>query len=130
VRRNWPPTGRSKRLEIDRVHEAGLARGVARALRERSLRPAGVRLAVVGGHHDPAAFEAELRAHLAAEMPDEAAAIARMEIRRAAFGHLCPACGVEFESAVVAPACLNCGSDTLAETTDEEIQIELLEPVS
>jgi len=120
----------SRGPEIDRMHEAGLARGVAKALRERSLRPGQVRLAVAGGHHDPAVFETELRAHLAAEMPEEEAAIARMEIRRVAFGHLCPACGVEFESAMVAPACPNCASETLGQMNAEIIEIELLEPVS
>ncbi len=107
------------------MHEAGLARGVARELRERGLRPDRVRLAVRGGHHDQAVFEAELRAHLTAEMPEEAAAIARLPIRRLASGHLCPGCGVEFDAAAVAPQCPNCGTETIAELTDEVIEIEL-----
>jgi Zn finger protein HypA/HybF involved in hydrogenase expression len=111
------------------MHEAGLARGVAKALRERDLRPGQVRLAVRGGHHDAEAFDAELRAYLAAEIPGEAAAVASIEIRRVAFGHLCPKCGVEFESAAVAPACPACGIETLAEITDEVIEIELLAAV-
>ena len=40
------------------MHETGLARGAAEALRERSLRVDQVRLAVRGGHHD--AIEIEL----------------------------------------------------------------------
>jgi Zn finger protein HypA/HybF involved in hydrogenase expression len=111
------------------MHEAGLAREVARALRERGLRPGQVRLAVRGGHHDPAEFEAELRDHLAAAMPDEAAAVASLTIRRVMCGHLCPRCGVEFESEAVAPVCPACGSDTVPEVADEEIEIELLEAV-
>jgi Zn finger protein HypA/HybF involved in hydrogenase expression len=111
------------------MHEAGLARRVARELRERGLSPTQVRLAVRGGQHDPVAFEAEMRGHLEGEMPDAAAAIAGMEIRRLACGHLCPACGIEFESAMVAPACPNCAADTLAEITSEQVEIELLEPV-
>jgi Zn finger protein HypA/HybF involved in hydrogenase expression len=107
------------------MHEAVLARGVAKALRERDLRLGQVRLAVRGGHHDAFEFERELRAHLAAEMPEEAEAVERVEIRRVAFGHLCPTCGVEFESELVAPACPACGTDTLAEITTEEIEIEL-----
>jgi hypothetical protein len=39
------------------MHEVGLARGVAEALRERSLRVDHVRLAVRGGHHDAIDFE-------------------------------------------------------------------------
>jgi Zn finger protein HypA/HybF involved in hydrogenase expression len=111
------------------MHEAGLARGVARALRERGLRPCDVRLAVRGGHHDPLEFETELRAHLAAELPDEAAAVANIEIRRIPFGHLCPRCGVEFDSEAVAPTCPACGVDTVAEITDEVIEIEMLTAV-
>ncbi len=111
------------------MHEAGLARGVARGLRERGLSPAQVRLAVRGGHHDPREFEAELRAHLTAEMPGDAAAVASMEIRRAVFGHLCPRCGVEFETERVAPVCPACGVDTVAEITDEIVEIELLAAV-
>ena len=111
------------------MHEAGLARGVARALRQRGLSLGQVRLAVGGGHHDPIEFEAELRAYLAAEMPDEVAAVEAVEIRRLAFGHFCPKCGVEFDSEAVAPACPACGVETVAEITDEVIEIELLAAV-
>jgi Zn finger protein HypA/HybF involved in hydrogenase expression len=111
------------------MHEAGLARGVARALRERGLSVGQIGLAVRGGHHDPAEFEAELRAHLAAELPHQAAALATLAIRRLASGHLCPGCGVEFDSEIVAPGCPVCGSDTVPEITTEQIEIELLEAV-
>lgn len=111
------------------MHEAGIARGVATALRERGLTPADIRLAVRGGHHDPIEFEAELRTHLSAELPDQTAAIAKMLVRRLPSGHMCPGCGVEFDSEIVAPGCPNCGSDTVAEITDEEIEIELGERV-
>jgi len=86
------------------MHEGGLARGVARALTERDLRPEQIRLAVAAGHQDPAAFEAELRAHLTAEMPEAAA--------------------------TAAPACPNRASEAVGEITVEKIQIELLEPLS
>ncbi len=111
------------------MHEAGLARGVAKALRDRGLCLGQVQLAVRGGHHDAVEFEAELRAHLAAEMPEEASAITNLRVRRLPCGHLCPSCGVEFESEVVAPACPKCGVETVAELTDEVIEIELMEPV-
>jgi Zn finger protein HypA/HybF involved in hydrogenase expression len=102
---------------------------LARGLRERGLSPAQVRLAVRGGHHEPSEFEAQLRSHLTAEMPGDAVAVACMEIRRAAFGHLCPRCGVEFETERVAPVCPACGVDTVAEITDEIVEIELLAAV-
>jgi hypothetical protein len=41
------------------MHEAGLALDAANALRERSLVPGLVRLAVRGGHNDHAEFSAE-----------------------------------------------------------------------
>ena len=41
------------------MHEAGLARDAANALRERSLVPGLVRLAVRGGHNDNAEFAVE-----------------------------------------------------------------------
>jgi Zn finger protein HypA/HybF involved in hydrogenase expression len=110
------------------MHEAALARGVAKGLRERGLGPAQVRLAVRGGHHAAAEFESELKAHLAAEMPEAAPEIAALEVRRLPFGHLCPTCGVEFDSELVAPACPNCASDTIAEITDEVVEIEPLVP--
>ena len=111
------------------MHEAGLARSVAKVLRERGLRPGQVRLAVRGGLHEAAVFEAELRAYLTAEMPDEAASIATLQVRRMPSGHLCPTCGVEFESELVAPACPKCGVDTLTEIADEVIEIEPEEAV-
>ena len=111
------------------MHEAGLARGVAEALRERGLRVEQIGLAVRGGYHDAIDFEAELRAHLAAEIPREADALAMLTIRRLLSGHLCPKCGVEFDSEIVAPGCPVCGSDTLPEVATEQIEIELLEAV-
>lgn len=111
------------------MHEAGLARGVARALRERGLRPDQIGLVVRGGHHDPTEFEAELRSHLAAELPEAASAVAHLPIRRVASGHLCPGCGVEFDTEIVAPGCPACGSDTVPEIATEQIEIEMLEAV-
>lgn len=109
------------------MHEAGLARGVARALRQRGLRLADVRLSVRGGHHDPAAFDAELREHLADALPEDASNIGSLEIRRVAFGHLCLGCGREFEAAEIEAACPSCGASSLPSITDEEIEIERLE---
>jgi predicted RNA-binding Zn-ribbon protein involved in translation (DUF1610 family) len=111
------------------MDEAGLARGLAKVLLERGLSIGQIRLAVRGGQVDPAEFERQLRAHLIAEIPNEAIALAGIEIRRGASGHLCPRCGVEFDTEIVAPGCPNCGSDTVPEVAAEVIDIELLEPV-
>ena len=109
------------------MHEATLARSVAKALKSRGLTLAQVRLNVRGGHSDPAEFEAELRVHLLAAMPDEARAMPGLEIKRAPFGHLCPGCGNEFQSAQIAASCPRCHAESLPELTDEQVDIERLE---
>jgi Zn finger protein HypA/HybF involved in hydrogenase expression len=111
------------------MHEAGLARGVAKALRERGLRVDQVRLAVCGGTREVEEFEGELRTYLIEAMPDQAAGVMNLDIRRVPFGHLCPSCGAEFTSPGAGESCPNCGSETVPEIPTERIEIELLEPV-
>jgi Zn finger protein HypA/HybF involved in hydrogenase expression len=111
------------------MHEAGLARGVAKLLRESGLRVGQVRLIVRGGHHDPAEFEAGMRVHLVAEIPEDAAAVSSLEIRRVPFGHYCPSCDAEFGSVEFAPPCPSCGAETLPDFANEQIDVELLEAV-
>lgn len=110
------------------MHEAGLARGVVAALRERGLRLTDVRLTVRGGHHEPGEFEAELREHLSAALAGDEAAVAALEIVRLPSGHFCPTCGSEFESPGVDEPCPNCRAETLAAVADEQIDIVPLEP--
>jgi Zn finger protein HypA/HybF involved in hydrogenase expression len=105
------------------MHESGLARGVAKALRERGLRVGQVRLVVRGGQQDPIEFESELRTHLAAEMPKEAAAVASLQIRRVPYGHYCPSCDAEFGSIEFAPPCPSCGAETLPDFVNEQIEV-------
>jgi Zn finger protein HypA/HybF involved in hydrogenase expression len=107
------------------MHEAGLARGIAKALRERGLRLDEIRLAVCGGTHEAGEFEVELRTYLVEAMPDQAEAAMKVEIRRLPFGHLCPSCGVEFTAPGVAERCPNCGAETVPEVATERIEIEL-----
>ena len=109
------------------MHEAGLARNVAKALKSRGLTLADVRLSVRGGRRDPAEFEAELRVSLLAAMPEQAKAIPGLEIRRAPFGHLCPGCGNEFDSPQIAASCPRCHAESLPESTDEQVDIERME---
>jgi Zn finger protein HypA/HybF involved in hydrogenase expression len=109
------------------VHEANLARGVANVLREGGLRLEQVRLIVRGGHRDPAEFESDLRTHLVAEMPENAAAVAKLQIQRIPFGHYCPACDAEFGSTEFSPPCPHCGEETLPNFANEQIEVQLLE---
>jgi Zn finger protein HypA/HybF involved in hydrogenase expression len=109
------------------MHEASLARNVAKALKSRGLTLAQVRLSVRGGHTDPALFESELRVHLISELPEQAKAVPGLEIKRAPFGHLCPGCGNEFESPQIAASCPRCHGESLPELSDEQIDIERLE---
>jgi len=111
------------------MHEVGLARNVAKALKTRGLRLAEVRLTVRGGHRDPADFEAELRVHLLQAMPEQAKAIPGLEIKRVPFNHLCPGCGKEFESTQIAASCPRCHAESLPELSDEQIDIERLERI-
>ncbi len=108
------------------MHEAGLARGVARVLLERGLRVEQVRLTVRGGHRDPAEFEALLRDHLSEILPEQRAAIAALEIRRAPFAHLCVSCGDGFEASGVVEPCPRCGRDSLPAIPEEQIDVEQL----
>ena len=109
------------------MHEAVLARGLAKTLKIRGLSLADVRLTVRGGHRDPAEFEADLRLHLLQAMPDQAKAVTGLEIKRVPFGHLCPGCGNEFDSAQIAASCPRCHAESLPELTDEQVDIERLE---
>ncbi|MGD0863263.1 MAG: hydrogenase/urease maturation nickel metallochaperone HypA [Candidatus Limnocylindrales bacterium] len=109
------------------MHETGLARGVAKTLKSRGLSLAEVRLNVRGGHRDPADFETDLRVHLLEVMPDQAKAVPGLEIRRVPFGHLCPGCGTEFESAQIAAPCPRCHAESLPGLTDEQVDVERLE---
>jgi hypothetical protein len=109
------------------MHEAALARSVAKTLKSRGLSLAGVRLNVRGGHRDPYDFEADLRAQLLQALPDEAKAVPGLEIRRVAFGHLCPGCGNEFEAVQIAAPCPRCRAESLPELTDEQVDVERLE---
>jgi Zn finger protein HypA/HybF involved in hydrogenase expression len=111
------------------MHEAGLARNVAKAMKTRGLSLAQVRLTVRGGHRDPAEFEAGLRVHLLQAMPGDAKAIPGLEITRVPFGHLCPGCGNEFESVQIAASCPRCHAESLPELSDEQIDIERLERI-
>jgi Zn finger protein HypA/HybF involved in hydrogenase expression len=107
------------------MHEAGLARDIAKLLRKRGLRLDEIRVAVRGGTHEAREFEIELRTYLAEALPDQAAAALTVEIRRAPFGHLCPRCGVEFTAPGVAECCPNCGAETVPELATEQVEIEL-----
>jgi Zn finger protein HypA/HybF involved in hydrogenase expression len=111
------------------MHEEVLARSLAKSLRSRGLTLTDVRLTVRGGHRDPNEFEADFRVRLAHAMPDEIKAIPGLEIKRIAFGHLCPGCGNEFESIQIAASCPKCHAGSLPEVNDEEVGFERLERV-
>jgi Zn finger protein HypA/HybF involved in hydrogenase expression len=109
------------------MHEASLARSVAKALKSRGLILAQVRLNVRGGHTDPNLFDSELRTHLAEVLPDQARSVPGLEIRRMPFAHFCPGCGNEFDSTQIAASCPRCHGESLPGITDEEVDIERLE---
>jgi Zn finger protein HypA/HybF involved in hydrogenase expression len=109
--------------------DARLARVVAKTLKAKGLTLAQVRLNVRGGRTEPSVLEEGLRAQLMLMLPEEARSVPAVEIRRAPFGHICPGCGQAFEAPQIAAPCPNCGSESLPELTDEEIDVEKLERI-
>lgn len=104
------------------MHEARLAHAVAAEIRGRGLRAAGLRLVVSGGHGDEMAFDAAMRLHLAATLPDlDAAAIA---IVHRPVARLCGGCGGVFVAPRPADPCPACGGDGVVIPTPERIEVE------
>ncbi len=109
------------------MHEATLAKNVAKILKSRGLSLAQVRLTVRGGNTDPARFDAELRNQLQALLPDQARFVPGLDISRIPFAHLCPGCGNEFESPQIAARCPQCQGESLPGVSEEEVAVERLE---
>ncbi len=107
------------------MHEAGLARSVASALREQGRGLAEVRLLVRGGQHPAPEFDASLRAYLAAELPAEDASAT--EIVHVPVEQLCVSCGHEFRAPAPDAICPACGGSGLPAVLDEQVEIEPLE---
>ncbi len=106
------------------MHEAGIARSIAGALRGRQLDGRRVVLHVHGGDHDPDAFEASLRFHLQLEAP-ELAAVA-LELVRDPAPRLCVRCGARFSAARPDQPCPECGGASLSLEEHEQVEIELV----
>ena len=111
------------------MHEAGLARAIAKALRNRPAAPApgtspGVRLLVTGGHHPNEEFDSALRFHLASEAPELDPA--RLEVIHLPAGRLCTGCGRSYQAADPGESCPTCGGASLPLIEREQVEIELL----
>ena len=117
------------------MHEAGLARAIAKALHDRAQPPArstgtstgtgtGVRVLVTGGHHPIAEFDNALRFHLASEAPE--LDLARLELIHLPAGRLCTGCGRTYEATDPGESCPTCGGASLPLIEREQVEIELL----
>jgi len=117
------------------MHEAGLARAIVKALRNRAVAPArgtgtstdtgtGVRVLVTGGHHPVAEFDNALRFHLASEAPE--LDLARLELIHLPAGRLCTGCGRTYEATDPGESCPTCGGASLPLIEREQVEIELL----
>lgn len=106
------------------MHEAGIARGIAAALRGRALAGRVVRLRVRGGHHDPGEFEAALRTHLRIEAPELDAV--PIELVHEAVPRLCVGCGAEFVAPGADDPCPTCGGASLPLQEHEQVEVELV----
>jgi len=116
------------------MHEAGLARAIAKALHDRAPTPArstgtstgtgtGVRVLVTGGHHPIAEFDNALRFHLASEAPE--LDLARLELIHLPAGRLCTGCGRTYEATDPGESCPTCGGASLPLIEREQVEIEL-----
>jgi Zn finger protein HypA/HybF involved in hydrogenase expression len=111
------------------MHEAGLARAIAKALRNGAAAPAtgtsaGVRVLVTGGHHPIAEFDNALRFHLACEAPE--LDLARLELIHLPAGRLCTGCGRTYEATDPGESCPTCVGASLPLIEREQVEIELL----
>lgn len=106
------------------MHEAGIARAVAGALREEGAQGRRVVLHVRGGHHGPEQFESALRLHLSIEAPelDQAA----LTVVHDAVPRLCVSCGREFPAARPDVPCPGCGGASLPLLDHEQVEVELI----
>ncbi len=105
------------------MHEAGIARSIARALRSEQLDGRRVVLHVRGGNHAPEAFDSSLRFHLQLEAPDLDPGT--LEIVHDAAPRLCVGCGREFPAARPDEPCPRCGGSSLPLRDREQVDIEL-----
>jgi len=105
------------------MHEAGIARSIAAALRGRDLAGGRVVVHVSGGHHEPADFDASLLAHLQAEAPDFAPFV---EIVHDPSERLCVACGGQFRAVLSQDPCPACGGAGLPMLENETVEVELV----
>lgn len=106
------------------MHEAGIARSIAAALRGQAVDGRTVRLHVRGGHHDPGEFEAALRTHLRIEAPELDAV--PIELVHAAVPRLCVGCGREFAAPGPDDPCPSCGGASLPLQEHEQVEVELV----
>jgi hypothetical protein len=107
-----------------RMHEARVARSVAREIEGRGLAGHDLRLVVSGGHADREAFDAALRTQLSVALPD--VDVAAIEIVHRPGPHLCNGCAGAF----IAPRggrCPMCGADVTPLPAPERIELEWAE---
>ena len=103
------------------MHEAGLAEAIAATIRQAGLLGGSVRILVRGGHDEPAAFDAALRSHLVANLPElDPAAVS---IVHEPSEHWCVGCGRTF-LAVWGGPCPDCGGPGLALEMEGSIDVE------
>lgn len=103
------------------MHEAGVANAIAATIREAGLLGGPVRVLVTGGHDAPPAFDAAVRFHLSALLPELAAD--ELAIVHLPAEHWCADCGETFEAVWDEP-CPRCGGPGLMVSTAETIEVE------
>jgi Zn finger protein HypA/HybF involved in hydrogenase expression len=103
------------------VHEAGIARTIADAIRDHGIDGVPVRVLVTGGHDVPADFDASLRFHLEVVAPGLDPD--RLTIVHRPAPRWCPSCGTSSDG-LPGGTCPGCGGPTLGSSSDESIELE------
>lgn len=108
------------------MHELGLARAIAGAIRENGWQHARLEVRVTDAHASPADFDAALLAHLKSEEPD--LETGRVTIVHFATPRVCSHCATQFEPVEDAEGCPACGGPPLPGSAREEVELMLLAP--
>lgn len=104
------------------MHELGLARTIAAAIRENGWQSSPTLVRVRSPHSDFDAFERSLLAHLRAEVPELSEG--QVRVVEVPSPRVCSACASRFEGLLGAP-CPGCGGPAMPSAADEQVDLEL-----
>jgi|GEM_PF-1268107 len=107
------------------MHELGLARAIAGAIRENGWQRTPLEVRVTGSHAAPDDFDRALLAHLAADGDDIDPTL--ITVTHGARTLLCSRCAVPFGAAGDDDRCPSCGGAPLPAAEGETVEIIVLD---